>query len=48
MKRVIEIEQEKQIELAVDNFTQILIQQAMINRNNQINKKIKNKYGKSN
>jgi hypothetical protein len=41
-------ELQKQVELATENLAQILIQQAMSKRSNQINKKIENKYGKPN
>ncbi|MFA6446313.1 MAG: hypothetical protein WCW14_03650 [Candidatus Paceibacterota bacterium] len=38
----------EQIDLAAESLVQILVQQAISNRNKQINKKIENKYGKPN
>lgn len=47
MENPIEIEL-KQTELAAEKLAQILIQQVIEKRNQQINKNIENKYGKSN
>ena len=48
MKKQIQIDQQKQVELAADSLARILIQQAMSKRNSTASKQIETKYGKSN
>jgi hypothetical protein len=48
MEIKIQTTDKNKIELAAENLVQILIQQAMSDRNNLTSKKIENKYGKSN